>query len=236
MFAEGRPAFRQMIPDKRHKLGRVGVRRLSFISGVRLRPHPIYLRELFRASPFSLLRAHCFRRDLGEFGGPGFLCNDMDLRRRRLAPVLGLEVCDSLFDLSAPLRIFFAQLVRDPVDLKTFELAALIEFIAGAVTEFFHLTPEGRLIDFPGVAYRLDHVVGLEGVTSAFWRNGKIRGREMSVNMRIKRARGIMLKARRTKHTCRHALAVDPERSFFDTSKALQLCVSFTDRFSMGLE
>src|SRR5271166_4815381 len=167
MFAEGRPAFRQMIPDKRHKLGRVGVRRLSFISGVRLRPHPIYLRELFRASPFSLLRAHCFRRDLGEFGGPGFLCNDMNFRRRRLASVLGLEVCDSLFDLSAPLRIFFAQLLRDPVDLKTFELAPLIEFIARTITEFFHVTPEGRLIDFPAVAYRLDHVVGLEGVTSS---------------------------------------------------------------------
>ena len=60
MFAEGRPAFRQMIPDKRHKLGRVGVRRLSFLSGVRLRFDPIYLRELFRASTLSLLRAHCF--------------------------------------------------------------------------------------------------------------------------------------------------------------------------------
>src|SRR5271166_6686623 len=160
----------------------------------------------------------------------------MDLRRRRLASVLGLEVRDSLFDLSAPLRIFFAQLVRDPVDLKSFELAPLIEFITRTITECFHVTPQGRLIDFPAVAYRLDHVMGLQGVTSSFWRNGKIRRREMSVNMRVKRARGIMLKARRTKHTCRHALAVDPERSFFDTSKALQLCVSFTDRFSMGLE
>jgi hypothetical protein len=32
----------------------------------------------------------------------------MNFRRRRLASVLGLEVCDSLFDLTAPLRIFFA--------------------------------------------------------------------------------------------------------------------------------
>src|SRR5207302_396827 len=94
----------------------------------------------------------------------------------------------------------------------------LIEFIAGVVTEFFHVTPQRRLIDFPGVAYRLDHVVRLEGVTFSFWRNGKIRGREMSVNMRIKRARCIMLKARRTKHACRHALAVDPERSFSGTT------------------
>jgi hypothetical protein len=57
----------------------------------------------------------------------------MNFRRRRLASVLGLEVCDSLFDLTAPLRIFFAQLVRDPVDLKTFELAPLIEFIARTI-------------------------------------------------------------------------------------------------------
>src|ERR1700731_2472752 len=160
----------------------------------------------------------------------------MNFRRRRLASVLGLEVRDSLFDLTAPLRIFFAQLLRDPVDLKTFELAPLIEFIAGAVTEFFHVTPQGRLIDFPGVPYRLNHVVGLEGVTSSFWRNGKIRGREMSVNMRIKRARGIMLKARRTKHSCRHALAVDPERSFFHASKALQLSVSFSDCLLMSFQ
>src|SRR6266436_7045250 len=160
----------------------------------------------------------------------------MNFRRRRLASVLGLEVRDSLFDLTAPLRIFFAQLVRDPVDLKTFELTFVAEFIARAITEFFHVTPQCRLIDFPGVAYRLDHVVGLEGVTFSFWRNGKIRGREMSVNMRIKRARCIVLKARGTKHTCRHTLAVDPERSFFHTSKALQLCISFTDRLFMSLQ
>src|ERR1700731_2483593 len=73
----------------------------------------------------------------------------MNFRRRRLASVLGLEVCDSLFDLTAPLRIFFAQLVRDPVDLKTFELAPLIEFIARAIAEFFHVAPQRRLIDFP---------------------------------------------------------------------------------------
>src|SRR6266403_983840 len=109
----------------------------------------------------------------------------MNFRRRRLASVLGLEVCDSLFDLTPPLRIFFAQLVRDPVDLKALELASLIEFIARTITEFFHLTPQGGLIDFTAVAYRLDHVMGLEGVTSSFWRNGEIRGREMSVNMGI---------------------------------------------------
>ena len=160
----------------------------------------------------------------------------MNFRRRRLASVLGLEVRDSLFDLTAPLRIFFAQLVRDPVDLKTFELAPLIEFIAGAVTEFFHVPPQCRLIDFPGIPYRLNHVVRLEGVTFSFWRDGKIRGREMSVNMGIKRARCIVLKACGTKDTCRHTLAVDPERSFFDTSKALQLCVSFTDRLFMSLQ
>src|SRR6202030_2484207 len=160
----------------------------------------------------------------------------MNFRRRRLASVLGLEVCDSIFDLTAPLRIFFAQLVGDPVDLKTFELAPLIEFIARTIAEFFHLTPQGRLIDFPAVAYRLDHVVGLERVTSSFRRNGKISGREMSVNMRIKRARCIMLKARRTKHSCRHALAVDPERSFFHTSKALQLSVSFRGRLLMSFQ
>src|SRR6266403_4886401 len=113
----------------------------------------------------------------------------MNFRRRRLASVLGLEVRDSLFDLPAPLRIFFAQLVRDPVDLKTLELAPLIEFIARAITEFFHVTPQRRLIDFPGVAYRLDHVVRLEGVTFSFWRYREIRGRKVSVNMRIKRAR-----------------------------------------------
>src|ERR1700674_5371344 len=158
----------------------------------------------------------------------------MNFGGRRLPSVLGLEVCDSLFDLAAALRIFFAQLVRDPVDLKTFDLAPLIEFIARTITKFFHLTPQGRLIDFPAVAYRLDHVVGLEGVTPSCWRNGEIRGREMSVNMRIKRARCIMLKARRTKHTRRHALAVDPERSFFHTSKALQLSVSFSDRLLMS--
>ena len=78
-------------------------------------------------------RAHCFGRDLDEFRGPGFLCNHMNFRRRRLASVLGLEVCDSLFDLTAPLRIFFAQLVRNPIDLKTFELAPLIEFIARTI-------------------------------------------------------------------------------------------------------
>ena len=86
--------------------------------------------------------------------------------------MLSLEVRDSLFNLTAPLRIFFAQLVRDSVKLKTFELAPLIEFIARAITEFFHITPQCRLIDFPGVAYRLDHVVGLEGVTFSFRRNG----------------------------------------------------------------
>src|SRR6202048_5232824 len=160
----------------------------------------------------------------------------MNFRRRRLASVLGLEVCDSLCNLTAPLRIFFAQLVRDPVDLKTLELTPLIEFIAGAITEFFHVTPQRRLIDFPGVAYRLDHVVGLEGVTFPFWRNGKIRGRQMSVNMRIKRARCIMLKARRTKHTCRHALAVDPERSFFHASKALQIAVNLSDCLLMSFQ
>jgi hypothetical protein len=47
--------------------------------------------------------------------------------------VLGLEVRDSLFDLAAPLRIFFAQLVRYPVDLKTFEQALCVEFIPRAV-------------------------------------------------------------------------------------------------------
>src|ERR1700682_1040587 len=109
----------------------------------------------------------------------------MNFRRRRIASVLSLEVCDSLFDLTPPLRIFCAQLVRDAVDLKTFELAPLIEFIARTIPEFFHVTPQGRLIDFPAVAYRLDHVVGLQGVTSSFWRNGEIRGREMSVNMGI---------------------------------------------------
>src|SRR6478672_3967867 len=115
----------------------------------------------------------------------------MNFRRRRLASMLSLEVRDSLFDLTAPLRIFFAQLVRDPVDLKAFELASLIEFIARTITEFLDLPPQGRLIDFPAVAYGLDHVVGLEGVTLSFWCNGKIRGREMSVNMRVKRARCI---------------------------------------------
>src|SRR5712672_2856666 len=115
----------------------------------------------------------------------------MNFRRRRLASVFGLEVCDSLFDLTATLRIFFAQLIRDPVDLKTFELSPLIEFIARTIAEFFHLTPQGPLIDFPAVAYRLDHVVSLEGVTPSFRCNGKIRGREMSVNMRIKCARGV---------------------------------------------
>src|SRR6266446_7955153 len=133
----------------------------------------------------------------------------MNFRRRRLASVLDLEVRDALFNLTAPLRIFFAQLVRDPVDLKTFELAPLIEFIAGAVTEFFHVTPERRLIDFPGVPYGLNHVVGLKCVTFSFWRNGKIRGREMRVNMGIKRPRCIVFKARGTKDTCRHTLAVD---------------------------
>jgi hypothetical protein len=59
--------------------------------------------------------------------------------RTRLASVLGLEGHDAVFDLTAPLRIFFAQLVRDPVDLKTFELTPLIEFVAGAITEFFHV-------------------------------------------------------------------------------------------------
>src|ERR1700693_703321 len=39
-----------------------------------------------------------------------------------------------------------------------------------------------------------------------------------------------MLKARRSKHTCRHALAIDPERSFFHTSKALQLSVPVQGR------
>src|SRR6202051_604162 len=160
----------------------------------------------------------------------------MNFRRRRLASVLGLEVCNSLFDLTAPLRIFFAQLVRDSVALQAPDLTRLIEFIARTITEFFHVTPQGRLIDFTAVAYRLDHVVGLECVTSSSWRNRKIRGREMSVNMRIKRARCIMLKARRTKHTCRHALAVDPERSFFHTSKALQLSVSFRDRLLMRFQ
>src|ERR1700675_4379525 len=85
----------------------------------------------------------------------------MNFRRRWLASVLALEVCDSLFDLTPPLRIFFAQLVRDPVDLKTFELAPLIEFIARTIPEFFHLTPQGRLIDLPAVAYRLDHVMAI---------------------------------------------------------------------------
>jgi hypothetical protein len=51
----------------------------------------------------------------------------MDFRWRRLASVLGLEGRDALFNLTAPLRIFFAQLVRDPVDLKAFELASLID-------------------------------------------------------------------------------------------------------------
>src|SRR4029077_20485909 len=125
---------------------------------------------------------------------------------------------------------------RDPVDLKTFELAPFIEFIAGAITEFFYVTPQCRLIDFPGVPYGLNHVVGLECVTFSFWGNGKIRGREMGVNMRIKRARCIVLKARGTKDTCRHALAVDPERSFFHTSKALQLSVSFSGRLLMSFQ
>src|SRR6516225_10965774 len=107
----------------------------------------------------------------------------MNFRWRRLASVLGLEGRDALFDLAAPLRIFFAQLVRDPVDLKTFEVAPLIEFIAGTISEFFHVTPERRLIDFPGVSYRLHHVVGLKCVTFSLPRNGKIRGREVRVNM-----------------------------------------------------
>jgi hypothetical protein len=154
----------------------------------------------------------------------------MNFRRRRLASMLGLEVCDSLFDLTAALRIFFAKLVRDPVDLKAFELALLIEFIARTIPEFFHVTPQGRLIDFPAAAYRLNHVMGLEGVTSSCCRKGKIRGREMSVNMRVKRARCVMLKTRRAKHTCRLAPAVYPERTFLHTSKALQLSVSLTGR------
>jgi hypothetical protein len=52
----------------------------------------------------------------------------------------------------------------------------------------------------------------------------------MSVNMRVKRARRIMLKAGRTKHPCRYTLAVDSERSFFHTRKTLQLSVSLGDR------
>src|SRR5438132_13873689 len=127
----------------------------------------------------------------------------MNFRRRRLASVLGLEGRDALFNLTAPLRVFLAKLIADPLNLKTFEQALCVEFIARAITEFFHVTPQRRLIDFPGVAYRLDHVVRLEGVTFSFWRNGKIRGREMSVNMGIERARCIVLEARRTKHTCR---------------------------------
>src|SRR4029077_12959531 len=122
----------------------------------------------------------------------------MNFRRRRLASVLGLEICDSFFDLTAPLRIFFAQLVRDPVDLKTFELAPLIEFIARTITEFFHVTPQGRLIDFPAVAYRLDHVVGLEGVALSFRRYRKVCRRKVRVNMGIEGTACIMLKARLT--------------------------------------
>src|SRR5258708_15265262 len=160
----------------------------------------------------------------------------MDFRRRRRAPVLGFEGCDFILDLAPALRVFLAKLIADPLNLKTFEQALFVEFIPRAIAEFFHVTPQRRLIDFPGVAYRLHHVVGLEGVTFSFWRNGKIRGREMSVNMRIKRARCIVLKARRTKHTCRHALAVDPERSFFHTSKALQLSVSFSCRLLMSFQ
>src|SRR5258708_35525259 len=120
----------------------------------------------------------------------------MDFGGRRRAPVLGFEGCDFILDLAPALRVFLAKLIADPLNLKTLELTPFIEFIAGAIIEFFHVTPQGRLIDFPAVAYRLDHVVGLEGVTLSFWRNGEIRGREMSVNMGIEGTACIMLKAR----------------------------------------
>ncbi len=72
------------------------------------------------------------------------------------------------------------------------------EFIAGAVTEFFHVTPQRRLIDFPGVPDGFDHVVRFKGVALSFRRNGKVCRRKVRVNMRIKRARCIVLKARGT--------------------------------------
>src|SRR6266478_8537941 len=152
----------------------------------------------------------------------------MDFGGRRLAPVLGFEGCDFILDLAPALRVFLAKLIADSLNLKTFEQALFVEFIPRAIAEFFDIPAQCRLIDFPGVPYRLNHVVGLECVTLSFWRNGKIRGREMGVNMRIEGTACVVLKARGTKHTCRHALAVDTERSFFHTSKALQLCISLT--------
>src|SRR6266436_4394008 len=120
----------------------------------------------------------------------------MDFGGRRRAPVLGFEGCDFILDLAPALRVFLAKLIADPLNLKTFEQALFVEFISRAIAEFFDTPPQCRLIDFPGIPYRLNHVVRLEGVTFSFRREGKIRGREMSVNMRIKRARCIMLKAR----------------------------------------
>ena len=83
------------------------------------------------ASSFPLARCRCFARTAWVEISVSFevlvsFAHDMDFRRRRLASVLGPEGRDALFNLTAPLRIFFAQLVRDPVDLKTFELAPLI--------------------------------------------------------------------------------------------------------------
>src|SRR5258708_6585863 len=69
----------------------------------------------------------------------------MNFRRRRLASVLGLEGRDALFNLTAPLRVFLAKLIADPLNLKTFEEALCVEFIARAITEFFHVTPQRRL-------------------------------------------------------------------------------------------
>src|SRR5271157_1145076 len=130
------------------------------------------------------------------FCAPSLLCDNMDFGGRRLPAVDRFESRNFLFDLASPLRVFLAELVRDPIDLEAFELAFVAEFITCAVAKVFNVSPEGRLVHFARVTNRLDHVMGLERVAFSFWCYGKIWRRKVCVNMRIERPACIVLEAR----------------------------------------
>src|SRR5271157_3254310 len=98
------------------------------------------------------------------FCAPSLLCDNMDFGGRRLPAVDRFESRNFLFDLASPLRVFLAELVRDPIDLEAFELAFVAEFITCAVAKVFNVSAHRGLVNFPRVANRLDHVVRFKGV------------------------------------------------------------------------
>src|SRR6516162_539897 len=120
----------------------------------------------------------------------------MNFGGRGLPAVDGFESCNFLFDLASALRVLLAELIADPIDFEAFKLTFVAEFITRAVAKVFNVSPQCGLVHFTGVANRLDHVVGLERVPLSFWRYRQVRCGKVRMNVRIKRARCVMLEAR----------------------------------------